>query len=220
MKILDIPRSGSYHGITSSHNRAGQYVRNRRAPTQAPTARRTLIRSAFGAGSSGWSTITDAERAAWVAAADSHPITDRLGQAIKLTGHQLFVSINTQLTNCAASNVVVPPSDFSVFTLAGSTIVFGLVAGVTWTFPGLGASADFILESFSRPVPAGRSFWNTFSQLGSDSGDSTGGTATTAAYSAVFGTPAVGQKVFGKFTPVSSLGVTGVAVVVSAIVTA
>ena len=166
MKILDIPRSGSYQSITSSHNRAGQYVRNRRSPTQTPTTRRTLMRSAFGSASAGYSSLTSSQMAAWAGAADAHPITDRLGQSIKLTGHQLYASVNSQLINCGQSTVAVPPSDWSVFSLAGSSVAFSVATGCAITLPGVGASADFVLVAFSRPVPAGRSLVESVQSIG------------------------------------------------------
>jgi hypothetical protein len=220
MKILDIPRSGSYAGNTSSHNRAGQYVRNRRVPTNAPTARRTAIRSAMGASSSAWSSLTDSQRAAWIAAADAHPVTDRLGSSIKLTGHQLFVSCSTALLNAGGASPTVPPVSFDVYSLVGSTFTFGIVAGIALTLPATGTSADYLLVSFSRPLPAGRSFWNTFSQHVVDTGDVDSEAVTTAVYGAQYGTPLAGQRVFCKLTPVNQYGVTGVPVVLSAVVTA
>ena len=220
MKILDIPRSGSYAGSTSSHNRAGQYVRSRRTPTNAPSARRTLVRSAMGSASSGYSSLTDAQRAAWAAAADAHPTTDRLGSSIKLTGHQLYVSIYASLVNSGSSMVSTPPSDFSVFSVAGSSLAFSVATGAIVSTTGLGGASDNILIAFSKPVPAGRSFVATFSQLLVALGSATSTTVGTVGYAGVFGSPVVGQKVFARLTPISQYGVKGVPVVVSAVVVA
>lgn len=220
MKILDVPRSGSYGGVTSSHNRAGQYVRNRRTPTNSPTARRTTIRSALAAASSAFSFLTPTQQASWVAAADSHPITDKLGQSIKLTGHQLFVSINVQIQNTGSPIVNTPPPDFSVYSQSGASAGFSLATGLNITLSGTGGSSDFALIALSRPVPGGRTFWATFTQQEVAGGDSGSVAITTAAYSGIFGSPVIGQKVFVKVTPVNQYGVTGVAVVVPAVVTA
>lgn len=219
MKILDIPRSGSYAGVTSSHNRAGQYVRNRRTPTNTPTARRTAIRTAFGAGSSGYSSITDAQRAAWAAAADAHPITDRLGSSITLTGHQLYVAVNTQLVNCGASSVAVPPSSFAVFSVSGTTAVFSVASGFTLTPVTTGGATDHMLIAFTKPTSAGRSFPPAFSQYARLAGNAITEEVTTAVYAAIFGAPVIGQKVFVKVTPVSVAGVTGTALVIPMICT-
>jgi hypothetical protein len=220
MKILDIPRSGSYAGLTSSHNRAGQFVRNRRKPTNSPSVRRSFIRAAMAHASSGYSSLTDSLRAAWSAAADAHPVTDRLGSMIKLTGHQLFVSINTMLRNCSVATVIAPPSDFSVYSQSGAALSFSLVTGAAFSLLGAGLASDFVLVSLSQPLPAGRSFPGRISQLQVQPGNQIHFTITTAIYAARFGTPAIGQKVFARLTPVNSKGVRGVPVTISAIVAA
>jgi hypothetical protein len=220
MKILDVPRSGSIAGTTSSHNRAGQYVRNRRTPTNAPTARRTAIRSAMGAASSAWSSLTPTEQASWAAAAASHPITDALGQSITLTGHQFFVGVQTQFTNSGNSGAAALPADFSVFSVSGSTATFGVAAGLAGVLPAAGSADDFILVGLSKPLPGGRTFWKTFTQDHVLAGNAAALTMTTAAYAAKYGTPSAGQNVFLKFTPVNQYGVTGVAQVIKIRVTA
>lgn len=219
MKILDIPRSGSYAGVTSSHNRAGQYVRNRRTPTNAPTARRTSIRTAFAAAASGYAALTPTQQASWIAAAAGHPITDSLGQSITLTGQQLYVSVNTALANAGGTVVTSPPSTFAVFSATGSTGTFSVATGLALTLSGHGTAGDFLLTSFSKPQSGGVSFNKTYSQYHVNAGNATTYTLTTAVYGAAFGTPAVGQKVFVKLTPVSSLGVTGTPLVLPIVVT-
>ena len=218
MKLLDIPRSGSYAGVTSSHNRAGQYLRNRRTPVNNPTPRRTLIRSALGSASAAYGALTGGQQLAWAAAADAHPITDRLGQSIKLTGHQFFVSNYVSCLNAGLALPVSPPTDYTVYAPAPASAVFTTAGGlvVTWTpSPNTGDVANL---AASKPLPSGRTFNATFSQYGST--DATSGTFTisTAGYSAIFGTPAVGQRVFFRLTPVSVQGISGVPVVGFAIV--
>jgi len=220
MKILDIPRSGSVAGTTSSHNRAGQYVRNRRTPVNNPTPRRTAIRTAFGAASTQYSFLTPSEQASWTAAADAHPITDSLGQSIKLTGHQMYVSISTQMANVGEASSPSPPPSFAVFSLVGTTGSFGLVAGIQLVFSSSGAATDFILIAFSKPVPGGRTFWKTYSQYATKPGNSINYALSTALYSATFGSPVIGQKVFVRLTPVSQYGVSGVAQILQLVVAA
>jgi len=220
MKFLGPPSSGSIAGTTSSHNRAGQYTRNRRTPVNNPTARRTAVRSAFGGASSAWSALTPTLQASWVAAADSHPITDALGQSITLTGHQLFISCTTASVNAGGPVLSTPPPTFSVYSLSGSTAVFSVATGLALTMPGTGDALDYVCIGLSKPVPGGRTFWATFQQAIVDSGDTTSETMATGVYAATFGTPSVGQKVFVRFTPVSEYGVTGVPVIIPVVVTA
>lgn len=217
MKFLGNPSSGSMAGTTFSHNRAGQYQRNRRAPVQPiGTGRRAFIRSAFASASSAWAGLDAGTQAAFIAYANLYPITDSLGQSIKLTGQQMFVAIGTQLLNCGqdlptavpVSNVVAAPT-VSAFTIA---------AGVfTVTMAGGGGASDFVLAAFSSPQSAGRTFNATFWQLGVEAGNAVTVAGATAKYAAQFGAPPSGSKVFLKLTPVNEYGVTGTPIIVNAV---
>lgn len=221
MKILDIPRSGSYQAITSSRNRAGQYVRNRRAPVQPlGTGRRAFIRGAMGSASASWGGLTDAQRAAWVSYADATPYVDRLGQSIKLTGHQIFVAIATQLLNCGVAISNVPPVDNVTPVLSDAAFVADISdTTVAATFASTGAAADFILVAYSPQLPPGRSFNGRWWQAGSVAGDSADADFY-AEYIAEFGALQAGRRIFVKLTPVNQYGVTAAPTIVSAIVTA
>jgi hypothetical protein len=219
MKILDIPRSGSYAGVTSSHNRAGQYVRNRRTPTNSPSARRTFIRTAMRAASSGFSALTPSVQAAWASFADAHPRTDALGSSIKLTGHQQYVACAVALANAGGAAPSAPPVSASVFSASGSTGVMSVASGLVLTLSGLGAAGDYLLIALSRPLPGARLFWKTFRQQAVVAGNAVTYTLTTADYAALFGAPVAGQKVFVKLTPVNQYGVTGTALVLAIVVT-
>jgi hypothetical protein len=221
MKFLDVPQSGSIAGSTHSHNRAGQYKRNRRSPVQpVGTGRRAFIRAAFGAASTAWSGLTSSQQAAWATYADGHPIVDSLGQSIKLTGHQMYVAINTQLHNVAAAASSVPPISsavvspvVTVFTAVGSTGV------VTLTMTASGTAADWILVAFARPQGSGRSqvsaYWQADVLPGNSVGNATEGTKVVAQ----FGALVAGQRLFIKLTPVNQYGVTGTPVIKFATVT-
>lgn len=218
MKFLGVPSSGSIAGTTSSHNRAGQYTRNRRAPVQpVGTGRRAFIRSAFGASSTAWAALTSAQQAAWSAYADGHPITDALGQSIKLTGHQMFVAISTQLQNVGQALPTDPPAS-SATTAPNATVFTVTSAGViTITLDGSGSASDFILIAFSKPVSAGVTFNKTYWQQTEVAASSVGGATYGTKYVAQFGNPPAGSKVFLKLTPVNQYGVTGTPVTMVAV---
>jgi len=220
MKFLDVPQSGSIAGTTHSHNRAGQYTRNRRSPVQpVGTGRRAFIRSRFGAASSAYGALTTSQQAAWQTFADSHPVVDSLGQSIKLTGHQMYVAVNTQLLNCLQAQVSTPPVSASVappvvtvFTAVASTGV------VTITMTVSGTASDFILVAFARPQSGGRSqvsaFWQADVLPGNSVGNATEGTKVVAQ----FGALVAGQRLFLKLTPVNQYGVTGTPLIRIAVV--
>jgi hypothetical protein len=179
------------------------------------------MRANFGSASTRWSGITDAERAAWIGFADSHPRTDALGQSIKLTGQQMFVAVNASLFNASGFTTDAPPVD--LVTTAPGITTFSAVGGgtpaMTLTLDGSGASTDWILIAFSRQVSAGTGFMKTFWQWKSVAGDTTTNTGLLAAYTAQFGTPGTGSRIFVRLTPVSADGWTGTPLITSCKVT-
>jgi hypothetical protein len=210
MKFLGPPSSGSQADTTASHNRAGQYYRNRRSPVQpVGTGRRATARSNFGSASSAWASLTFSQQAAWQAYADSHPITDSLGSSIKLTGHQMFVSIYSQLLNCETSPSTTPPVSASVYSPAPAIVTVSPGGLVIVTTPGNGGSADFLLYAFSQPKSSGVTFNKTFWQAGVGAGDLTGPQDYSGEYVGQFGLPPVGSRVFYRLTPVNQYGVKG-----------
>lgn len=218
MKFLGPPSSGSIAGTTHSHGRAGQYTRNRRSPVQpVGTGRRAFIRASFGAASVGWSGITDAQRAAWNSYADAYPYVDSLGQSIKLTGHQMYVAIGTQLLNVGSALPTVPPVSNVVAAPVVSVFTVTHLGVITVTLTPSGGASDFICIAFAKPVSAGVSFQKTFWQQLHVAGNSTGAATYGTAYVAQFGTIPTGSKVFMKLTPVNQYGVAGVPLITSAI---
>jgi hypothetical protein len=220
MKFLGVPSSGSLAGTTYSHNRAGQYQRNRRAPVQPiGTGRRAAIKAAFGAASSGWAALTASQQNSWIAYAAEYPITDALGQSITLTGQQMYVAIGVQARNCLqplptaipATNAVWTPLNLTFAPNETTTPVF------TPTFTA-GPAGSYLLIGVSRLVSAGVNFNATWWQI-----DVAAATITTVAlltaYTAQFGPLITGKKMFMKLTPVNAGFVTGVPVVLQAIVT-
>lgn len=211
MKYLGNPQSGSQAGTTASHNRAGQYLRSRRAPVQpVGTGRRAAIRTAFGAAARYYASLTAAQQAAWTAYALLYPVTDALGQSITLTGQQMCVSINTQLLNAGGALTASPPVSNAVASAGVPTLTAVHAGAITLTPTGLGAMADFQLYAFSSPQSSGISFCKTFWQAGHVAGNSSTAIIATTAYTAQFGAVVAGQRIFFKVTPVNQYGVTGV----------
>lgn len=210
MKYLGPPQSGSLAGQTASHNRAGQYLRNRRAPVQpVGTGRRSVIRTAFGIAAATYAGLTAAEQAAWSSYALGYPRTDALGQSITLTGQQMFVAIATQLQNCGQPMPVSPPPSNDVFPVGVPTLTVVSGGAITFTPTGNGGATDFLLVAFSPVLSSGVSFNKTFWQATVLAGNSSSAYVATTAYHAQFGVPPVGKRVFFRATPVNQYGVTG-----------
>lgn len=90
--------SGSLGSSTFSHNRFGQYIRQRTKPVNPQSVRQTAMRASLAALTAYWSqTLTAANRGAWDAYAAAVSWKNRLGETIKLTGFNHFIRSNAQL---------------------------------------------------------------------------------------------------------------------------
>lgn len=84
--------SGSIGGVTYSKNRGGMYQRARAIPSNPGTERQGIARENLATAVGLWTnTLTPAQRTSWADYAAATPFTDALGQAVQLTGQQIFV---------------------------------------------------------------------------------------------------------------------------------
>jgi hypothetical protein len=67
------------------------------------------MRAIFQQVSSGWKALEAASQAAWVAWAQTNPITDVLGDKQVLTGHAAFCKVNARMWMMTASQLTLPP---------------------------------------------------------------------------------------------------------------
>ena len=117
MKILAFhgTLSGSAGDVTASHNRGGAYLRFRGMPTNPETDRQTLVRSRVTYLSKEWgSTLTPEQREGWRVLADNFPYADRLGESRKLTGHQMYIKVNSLLLSAGETATDDAPEDQEV----------------------------------------------------------------------------------------------------------
>lgn len=216
-KILDRPTSGSIAGTTYSHNRAGQYIRNRRTPVvPTRTARQSTIRNQFKNSSSQWSSLTPSQMAAWTAFAAMHPVTDSLGQSVVLTGHQMFVACSTSLQNAGQTIIATPPTTATVVS-PGVCNIYADASGtvmLTWT---LGDHAGWMLGAVSMPKSAGTTFNKTFTQFGVGVGDDSV-MDVSEAFAADWGTPIEGTQLYARIQSVNEGGMTTPGTIVRSLV--
>lgn len=146
--------SGSVGGVTYSRNRGGMYTRARSVPTNPNSNQQQTVRSAMTALVANWQSLPAAQREAWTTYASNTPRTDRLGQALTLTGQQQYVAVNTPRLSAGLGVVNVAPTEFNrgnPVTSVGSFSV-GNIPQLTDSLAG-GASDDGqILVYVSRPI--------------------------------------------------------------------
>lgn len=123
--------SGSIRGMTASHNRGGQYLRGRTIPTNPNSVFQQAVRNNLSVLQTRFlSTLTAAQRLAWTTYAQNTPVTDSLGNSIKLTANQWYIACNSLRLQAGIAVVDAGPTTFGLptFTTPVPTIV---AAGTT-----------------------------------------------------------------------------------------
>jgi len=196
MKILDVPRSGSYQGITSSRNRFGQYVRTRANPVQPRTPYQTGVRSRMATSAADWRALTPTQRQGWSDLGDQMFRTDSLGQTYTLTGLQAFGSVNNNLAAAGEARVtdapaLIEPDAIVTVTPTITTTSFS----VAWTPTPL-ASGERLFCFASPQRSAGRGFEHDYRLIAVSAAAGTSPLNILSAYTARFGTPVAGNRIF------------------------
>jgi hypothetical protein len=218
--------SGKIGGHVASRNRGGAYFRTKVTPVNPSTNAQALIRSRLAGISSGWRSLTAAQRDAWNAAVSDFAKTDVFGDLKNPSGFNLYQRLNNNLLNIGESAIVVPPAALSVdsFSSLSFTAEDGTVAqSLSLTFSPAIAVDHSVKVLATPPLSAGVSFVKSeYRQIDVLTSADTSPLNALAAYQAVFGTTgAAGQKIFIKLIQVeNSSGIEGIAIQASAIVTA
>lgn len=196
MKILDVPQSGSMAGTTSSRNRNGQYRRSRATPVNPASSAQGTVRARMSANAANWRTLTDAQRAGWADLGSGCSTKDSLGQTSTLTGFQAFCSVNNNKLNAGDVALTDAPAIVTPAALTSATVTTtaGTLA-IAYTVTPLPAGAKlFVFASPQRS--AGRSFEGDFRLLGVSAAAAASPFNALSIYTAKFGVPVVGNRIF------------------------
>lgn len=121
---------GSLNGSTFSRNRGGAYIRAKVSPIQPVSLWSKAARQAFKANSQAWATsLTAAQRAAWIAFAAVHPWINVFGDSIILSGVAMYQAVNQRLQLVGQPVLASPPASFVVADLGSVTVAATIVAG-------------------------------------------------------------------------------------------
>lgn len=102
--------TGSIAGVTYARNGSGAYARARTKPVDPNSAAQQLAKANMSVVVDSWLTaLTVPQRQAWDGAAAVLPRTNKLGQAIHITGQNLFVRSNLSLLLTGQTQVTAPP---------------------------------------------------------------------------------------------------------------
>jgi len=196
MKYLDVPQSGSREAKVASRNRFGQYYRNRTSPVQPRTSAQLNQRARMATNAAGWRALTDAQRAGWLSLGLMITRTDSLGQTYSLNGFAAYCSVNNNKLQAGDAVVSAAPAVVTPAGLATVTITLTAAAlSIAYTATPLPAATRlFIFASPQRS--AGVSFNGDYRLLAVTAAAAASPHNLLAAYTAKFGVPVVGNKVF------------------------
>lgn len=96
-------------GVVFTKGHAGAVVRRKVSPTQPRSSAQRNVRASFTDFSKLWGTLSDDQRAGWIALAALYPRKDVFGQSHTLTGLQLFQSCNRNLVSIGVSSPITDP---------------------------------------------------------------------------------------------------------------
>ena len=197
MKILDIPQSGKRGLNVSQSGRWGQISRIFAVPSNPRTDAQLDIRATFAEVTKAWRALSDAQRAAWAAAASTVMSKSRCGTSGPLTGSQLYTKLNATVALVGGDTMVAPPVPPAFDrNPVGALAIVNDGMQITMKLACPNAPTTDIIVRASPPLSAGISGTSAFRIIGLLAAPLQGACNITALYVARFGVPPVGMKVF------------------------
>lgn len=196
MKMLIEPRSGSLQGLTSSRNRYGQYVRSRATPVNPNSTAQGAVRTRISVNAAAWRDLTDNQRAGWESLGSQMTRTDSLGQSYTLNGFSAFVSVNNNLAAAGDALVDAAPALVTPEGLLTATITStGGTLSIAYTATPLDTGVKLLVYA-SPQRSAGRAFEGDLRLIGVTAAAAASPYNALSAYTARFGAPVVGNRIF------------------------
>ena len=203
MKTLVPPQSGSMQGVTASRNRFGQYLRSRAIPVNPSSTAQGLVRTRLSPNSESWRALTAVQRAGWAGLGASMVRSDSLGQSYTLQGNQAYCSVNNNRMLCGLAAVSDAPALTSVVNIVTATITLSAAAlSIAYTATPLGA-ATYLAVFASPQRSAGRNFEADFRFINISAAAGASPLVALTPYSAKFGAPVTGNRIFFSFVALS-----------------
>lgn len=212
------------NGSVASRNRYGDYFRNKTTPINPRTAYQTAVRAVFAMFSSAWLSLTQAQVAAWNAASANFPFTDIFGDTLFLSGNSLFVKLNTNIKNAGGTQIDDPPEKVAVpgitsVTLTASNVSGTVTISAAFTTSSTPGANNTIIAYATPGVSSGKTYVKNLYRLMAGNISTTSPAVLSTDYTARFGDPVVGSKVFVRLAVLDkTTGQMGVPFETSAIV--
>jgi len=198
MKVIDTPRSGKIGTQVAYPSPYGQCFHTYVVPRNPQSDAQIRMRIIFGSSSSGWGfNLTEPQRQRWGLAALNVPSHPSLGQYSHLSGQQFCVKINSTLRCVGQPPVDEPPAPvvFAPSPVGQLNIVNDPETGVRLLLD-VGTVTEDIMLFGQAPCSRGRMKHRRVCYLGLVGPATNGQCDVTAPYTARFGPPRPGQKIF------------------------
>ena len=197
MKILDIAQSGKRGLNVSQDGQFGQISRAQGRVANPRTPSQMTVRDNLSQVSARWRALEEVQRAAWMAAAKDAMSNPRLNQSGSLSGFQLFTKINCTLAQFGQEQVDAPPAQPQFPTLAPQNLVIANASGaITLKLTCPTSPGENTIVRGAKPLSQGREVCNDFRVLGLCPTPVQGSADITNLYTARYGVPPVGKKVY------------------------
>lgn len=189
---------GKVAGTVFSKNRGGAYTRTKVTPSNPQTTAQNLVRSRLTGFSQGWRGLTQAARDSWNAAVASFPRTNVFGASKILSGHQLYIGLNSQLAAAGQSSIGLPPVPVGAPAVNSITPAAADAAGtftIAFDPDPVPADTTMIIEA-TEQVSAGKNNLNSlYRQIQTEAAAAVSPADIATAYVAKFGSLIEGQKI-------------------------
>lgn len=199
---------GKVNGTVFSKNRGGAYARTKVTPSNPKTPAQNLVRSRLTGYSQAWRGLTQPARNAWNSAVASFPRTNVFGQSKILSGHQLYIGLNSQLAAAGQSAIGAPPlatgapAVDSLATTAAETLQ---VLSLAYTPDPIPADTTMIVEATEQVSPGKSNINSLYRQIGTVAAAEASPADISSDYIAKFGTLVAGQKLGIRVRMVNNL---------------
>jgi hypothetical protein len=199
MGALVVGLRGKVGGSVASHNRGGDYMRNKVTPVNPKTSYQSNVRNRFASLSSGWRNLTQAQQNAWIAATPNYQKSDIFSDMRSLSGLQLYQRLNNNLLSSGGTAITSPAPNKGV-----SQVTIGALTYTSGT-PALSLAYSANVPALTRvkvfatpPLSAGINFVKSqFRLISTLAPAAVSPTNILAAYTTKFGAVgAVGTKIF------------------------
>lgn len=190
---------GKLNGSVASKNRYGQYLRNKITPVNPQSSHQVEQRSKLATFSSMWKGLTEAQRAAWIAAVPGWTRTNIFGDITTPSGNILFNRINMTLATVGTTVLTLPPSPLGAES--PTSVTASAAAGTPALDVTVGPAAaptnhKYVIEATGQMSAGIYNANNRFRILAVDPVLAAGVADLKDAYVARFGTLVEGQKIF------------------------